>query len=387
TGALLNHRFLCHALNSPQLRRQADQVARGVAQKTVTLGSIRNFRIPLPPLPEQRRIVERIDILFAEIAEGEAALDDARQGLETFRRALLKAAVTGELTRNWRENNKPAETGHDLIARGLAAPEGKGGLGRRGKREATRQKLETSDLSDLPEGWVWARLGEMLSAGPTNGYSPKASRDGSGTLSLKLTATTAGHIDLSDRAVKTLSEHIELDSDLYLSSGDLLFQRGNTIEYVGISAIFEGPAKTFIYPDLMIRVRTSDAKLTEWVWRVANSPLGRRFMMDNATGTAGTMPKISGATIGSFPVPVPPPAEAIEILRRVSEALSALSDTTAMLEAEAADAARLRQSILKAAFEGKLTEQDPDDEPATALLAGIRTLNPSIARTRRQRQK
>ena len=63
-----------------------------------------------PPLPEQRRIVERIDEPFSEIAEGEAALGEARKGLDLFRRALLKAAVIGELTRDWRAVNKPAET-------------------------------------------------------------------------------------------------------------------------------------------------------------------------------------------------------------------------------------------------------------------------------------
>ena len=62
----------------------------------------------------------RIDELFAEIAEGEAALERARQGLDTWRRALLKAAVTGELTRDWREANRPTETGADLLARILA---------------------------------------------------------------------------------------------------------------------------------------------------------------------------------------------------------------------------------------------------------------------------
>jgi type I restriction enzyme S subunit len=92
-------------------------------------------------------------------------------------------------------------------------------------------------------------------------------------------------------------------------------------------------------------------------------------MMDMASGTAGTMPKISGEILRNFPVPIPPPAEAAEILRRVSDALSAAADTEAMLDAEAADAARVKQSILKAAFEGRLAPQDSADEPASALLA------------------
>jgi type I restriction enzyme S subunit len=73
--------------------------------------------VPLAPLAEQESIVARVDALFAHIAEGEAALAAARKGLDAFRRALLKAAVTGDLTRDWREANPVSETGHDLLAR------------------------------------------------------------------------------------------------------------------------------------------------------------------------------------------------------------------------------------------------------------------------------
>jgi type I restriction enzyme S subunit len=77
-------------------------------------------------------------------------------------------------------------------------------------------------------------------------------------------------------------------------------------------------------------------------------------------------------TVKSLTIPIPPPAEAAEILRRVADALAAVADTQALLDAEAADAARLRQSILKAAFAGRLSVQDPADEPAHAMLARLR---------------
>jgi type I restriction enzyme, S subunit len=80
---------------------------------------------------------------------------------------------------------------------------------------------------------------------------------------------------------------------------------------------------------------------------------------------------LSGESLKATPIPIPPLAEAVEILRRISDALSAAADTLALLDAEAADAARLKQSILKAAFEGRLVLQDPADEPASALLARI----------------
>lgn len=324
----------------------------------------------------------RVDALFAEVAEGEAALAAARKGLDTFRRALLKAAVSGELTKDWRPANPVTETGRDLLVR--IAKERVSSAVPNGRRRSANISLPDT-LPGLPEDWTWARLGDLTISGPTNGYSPKKSTDGSGTLALKLTATTKGQIDLNDRATKLLSETIPPGSDLFLKPGDLLFQRGNTPEYVGIAAIYEGPRDKYVYPDLMIRIRTTTSSMAEWIWRVANSPLGRKYMMDKASGTAGTMPKISGEILRNFPVPVPPSAEINEILRRVNDALSASADTLALLDAEAADAARLKQSILKAAFAGRLVPQDPADEPADALLARLketRSIGVSVKRGR-----
>ena len=339
---------------------------------------------PLAPPAEQRRIVARIDELFAEIAEGEAAWSEARKGPDIFRRALLKAAVTGELTKDWRAANPVSETGHDLLAR-IAKDRAKI-IATKGRRpRGNGSPFNATSLPELPEGWAWTTLDDLAVSGPTNGYSPKKSKDGSGTLALKLTATTKGQIDLSDRAVKFLSETISPGSDLFLKSGDLLFQRGNTVEYVGIAAVYEGPSDRYIYPDLMIRVRTPTSSITEWIWRVANSPFGRKYMMDKASGTAGTMPKISGEILRNFPIPVPPPAEAAEILRRISDALAACADMLTLLDAEAADAARLKQSILKAAFEGRLVPQDPGDEPASALLR--LAANPPVMRASRGRAR
>jgi type I restriction enzyme S subunit len=85
-------------------------------------------------------------------------------------------------------------------------------------------------------------------------------------------------------------------------------------------------------------------------------------------------------------IALPPPAEAAEILRRVSAALTAAADTQAMLDAEAADAARLKQSILKAAFEGRLSSREPADEPASALLARL-AASPAVTRAGRGRTR
>jgi type I restriction enzyme S subunit len=110
-------RYLFWFVNWQKFTSWAIPLQRGNSPPAVVDSDVKGLPFPLSPLPEQRRIVARIDELFAEIAEGEAALERARSGLDTWRRALLKAAVTGELTREWREANRLRETGGDLLNR------------------------------------------------------------------------------------------------------------------------------------------------------------------------------------------------------------------------------------------------------------------------------
>jgi hypothetical protein len=123
---------------------------------------LQTIPIPLAPLPEQRRIVARIEELFAEIAEGEAALERAREGLDIWRRALLKAAVTGELTRDWRDANRPTEIGADLLARIRAETAIPSTTSRTTRNSASPALHDTRSLPELPDGWAWACLGEII---------------------------------------------------------------------------------------------------------------------------------------------------------------------------------------------------------------------------------
>jgi type I restriction enzyme S subunit len=229
--------FLAHYLRSIQRQILHDCSKDGTTVQSIDAAPLEKVWVPIAPMLEQRRIVARIHELFAEIAEGEVALERARAPLSTWGRALLKAAVTGDLTRDWREANTPAGAGVDLLnCIGMKRKDGRFATGRR-RRESNIERFDTSAFPKLPSGWVWCRLEDIITQGPTNGYSPKASNDDTGSFSLKLTATTAGSIDLSERAVKRLTETIQLGSSLFLKPGDILFQRGNTIEYVGLAAV------------------------------------------------------------------------------------------------------------------------------------------------------
>ncbi|MFL9499573.1 restriction endonuclease subunit S [Rhodopseudomonas palustris] len=355
-------------------RGQMNKVIYGAGRPHLSFDQIESFDIPLPPLAEQRRIVARIDALFAEIAEGEAALAAARDGLDTFRRALLKAAVTGELTADWRAANQVSETGEGV----LASVAKRRSAEKAQKRQASASKPTTvSDLPTLPETWAWATVGD-LAVEMEYGTSEKCDFGFDGVPVLRMGNVNFGSLDY------TKLKYAPSDTRLpILQDGDLVFNRTNSAELVGKCAVYRSEVSPCSLASYLIRVRF-DGVPVDFVGAWINSPYGRAWITTNKSQQVGQA-NLSGGTLKKMPVPVPPPHEAAEILRRVSEALSASADTLSVLDAEATDAARLKQSILNAAFEGCLVPQDSTEEPAAALLERLATTAPAPARAKRGR--
>lgn len=336
------------------------------------------FVLPLAPLVEQRRIVARIDALFAEIEEGDQALRTARDGLEVLRRALLKAAVTGELTRDWRERNKLGETGQDLVDRIRAENANEATSTGRGPHVRHPEPDQALNLFELPGGWAWARLGELTSD-MEYGTSEKCAYEFDGLPVLRMGNIDFGRLDYEDLKFAPASSNVPI-----LKDGDVLFNRTNSAELVGKSAVFRGERNPCSFASYLIKIRF-DRVLPDLIVSWINSPFGRSWITMEKSQQVGQA-NLSGGKLKALPVPVPPTAEASVIVRRLSDARSAMSDTLALLDAEAADAARLRQSVLKAAFEGRLVPQDPADEPAAALLARLKSSSgPAPRRAGRRR--
>jgi type I restriction enzyme S subunit len=367
----VDQRYLWYWLVSRGFRGRAQRNMSGSAgQLRVPVDWLRDAEIPLAPIDEQRRIVARIDALFAEITEGEAALEETRKGLDTFRRTLLKAAVTGELTKDWRAKNPAIESGRDLLAR-IANGRSHREPTKKGSRRSTRtHTLDSTDLPSLPDGWTWATVDELKTGAQRNGISIKGSPQPPGVKALRLDALTDRGLDLNAARFIPLPE--QRVADYQVNPGDLLISRANgSADLVGRAVYACDISEPVVFPDTIIRYPIgSDQQLGRWLELTWNSPLGRSQIRRLAKTTAGIL-KISQEDISQVALPLPPAAETAEILRRVSEALAASTDTLAMLDAEATDAARLKQSVLKAAFEGRLVPQNPSDEPAAALLARI----------------
>ncbi|WP_256819597.1 restriction endonuclease subunit S [Pseudomonas putida] len=322
--------------------------------------------VPLPPLGEQRRIVEKIEALFAQLDQGETSLRDAQKLLERYSQSLLKAAVTGQLTSEWRaENTHRLGNSCELLQRILQARR-HSWHGR--SKYQDPDTLDITGLSGLPEGWVWVTVDQILRASLSNGRSVPDAQVGFPVL--RLTALKDGVIDISERKIGAWNA--ESAAPFLAQKGDVLVSRGNgSKQLVGRGGLVKVDPDPVAYPDTMIRIPILlDFVSPEWFLQLWNSPFMRGQIEKSAKTTAGIY-KINQADIRSFCLPLPPLIEQIEIVESINEAFDKIRTAKSWCVTELSRSAALRQSILKDAFSGKLVPQEPSDEPVAELLARI----------------
>ena len=339
----LDARYLFNWIKGPEVQSKIEEMCDGTTnQIELSRTAIAATAIPIAPREEQTRIANQLDTLLTRIQSCNDRFDAIPALLKRFRQAVLSAGTTGALTADWRE-------------------------------------------SDSTESWDTCTIGQVLNGKPRNGYSPQAVDYATPIRSLTLSATTTGKF--LARHSKFIDEAIPEDSYLWLEPGDILIQRANSLEHVGVSAIFDGDAKQFIYPDLMMRCRPNERIKSKYLFYTLSAESTRDYFRKNATGTAGNMPKINQQTVMSAPLLLPPMDEQAEIVHRV-EALLALADRIeARTTAARPQAQRLSSLVLSKAFRGELVQQDPQDEPASVLLQRIAATQPAKAKASRGRPR
>jgi type I restriction enzyme S subunit len=193
-------------------------------------------------------------------------------------------------------------------------------------------------------------LGEIISFGPSNGFSPKESKQGDGIKCLTLTATTSGIF--KEQYFKLVDEQIPLNSYLWLEAGDILIQRGNSIEYVGIAALYEGVSHEFIYPDLMIKIRLPNLIDTKFIHQVLISPPTRKYFSEKAFGAQKSMPKINQPVVLNTLIPLPPLPEQYRIVQKLNVLMQTCDALEASIQQSVSLNERLLQGVLREALRG-----------------------------------
>jgi type I restriction enzyme S subunit len=336
------HRYLLeHALDV----MQSDTHGSGMVH--ITRGRFDATPAPLPPLPEQERIVAAIEEAFSKLDAGEAGLRAVRQLLGRMRQAILAAAVAGDLL---------PQDSTDVPATKLLADLG----------------LETIESGPhaVPESWAWTRLGALLREPLRNGMSAPSADPSVGLPTFSITAVTTG--DFSATNIKYTSGDWARATDLWAEPGDVYVQRSNTPELVGTARLYRGEPKAAIFPDLLIRVRPVEQVRPAWLEMVMSAQWCRSLLRRQAKGLAGSMPKISQPVLAALPIPLPPEPEQDRIIGEVDRQMSVVEACERAVEAGLTRSAALRRSVLKSAFEGRLVAQDSTDEPASVLLDRIR---------------
>jgi type I restriction enzyme S subunit len=358
------------------------RAGKGVGIHHLSADRFTSLAIPLAPLNEQRRIVEKIDELLSDLDAGVAALQRIKANLKRYRASVLKAAVEGRLTEQWRAKHSKTEPTTKLLERILAE--------RRKKWEedqlakfATAEKEppknwqkkyvepaapDTSKLHELPKGWCWATV-EQVTQFAKYGSSAKTSIDGAGVPVLRMGNIQDGSLDLTD--LKYLPQDHDEFPDLLLREGDLLFNRTNSAELVGKSAIYHGNPSPCSYASYLIALRAVCGCTPELLCYYLNSWCGRAWIASVVCQQVGQA-NVNGTKLQALVFPLPPEPEQTQIIAEVERCFSNVAVAQAQVDANLKRAARLRQCILKQAFDGRLVPQDPTDEPADKLLERIR---------------
>ena len=335
----------------------------------------------LAPLNEQRRIVAKIDELFSDLDAGVVALERAKANLKRYRAAVLKAAVEGKLTETWRAEHPNAESASKLLERILierrkrweADQLAKFATAKKEPPKNWQEKYvepsppETADLPDLPKGWSWATV-EQIAECVRYGSSAKTNDDPSGIPVVRMGNIVDGALDWTE--LKYLPKNHDEFPDLFLRAGDLLFNRTNSAELVGKSAIYDGQHDPSSYASYLISVRTIAGCESSFLCSYINSAHGRRWVKSVVSQQVGQA-NVNGTKLQALAFPLPPAEEQRQIQDEVAEALSQIDAALVETEHGLRRANRLRQSILKQAFEGKLVPQDPKDESENTLLERI----------------
>jgi type I restriction enzyme, S subunit len=388
--------FVAGCLNSGPGRRWIKAVVnQTVGQANVNGTKLGLFRLPLAPSPEQSRICDALDELLSDLDAAAAGLARARAKLKHYKIAVLKAAVGGTLTAQWRDKHPAPESAKALLTRILVERRSrweKNQLSRfkkAGKEPPKDWKTkykdpkppDTADLPRLPAEWCWVRLEQVLyeiEAGKSFKCIPRRADPGEWGI-VKVSAMTWGEFDETEN--KTVPPGHTIDQHFEIKPGDILLSRANTVELVGAPVLVQQCRPRLLLSDKSMRLLYTESVNKAWLITVLRSPLVRKQLSQKATGTKDGMRNVSQETVLDVRIPLAPTAEQDALVEATDDQLSVIDHLEADLEARLKSAQSLRHSILHHAFTGKLVPQDPKDEPASELLKRI-----AAAREQRARQ-
>lgn len=370
----VGHKWLMYWVNSPTFRNTIASLESGTTRRRISRGNLATITFPVPPPEQQKRIVAKIEELFSHIDAGIAALNKTKKLLKQYRQSVLKAAVTGELTKQWREENKDKlEPANQLLERILKERDKEyarkvavwetvlaewKASGEQGKKPSKPQKyksLENSftDLVELPRGWCWTKLGNLavdIFDGPFGSNLKSSDYVDDGVRVIRL--ENIGSLEFKDnKRTYVTEEKYQLLKKHTVSSGDIIFS----------SFVADG-TRVVVLPDNVTKaINKADCFCVRAFGASINETYLANFLSTNSTYKrlknqvhGATRPRINTSQLKELEVPVCPAEEQLEIVRLTKEKFESIERLEHDIDLQLIKANKNKQSILASAFSGEL---------------------------------
>lgn len=363
-------------MNSKFFNQELYKNAKGTAQLGIYLNKLKDLKIAIPPLEEQKRIVEKLDSLFEKIQKIKEIIEEVKEKTTSRREAILSKAFSGELTEKWRGENH-TENARELLVKindekiRVWEDECKKAEDE-GRKKPAKPKLKTIDEMlvgaeeepyKLPNNWVWTRLGDIVDVkgGKRIPKGEEFSKEKTKNIYLRVTDFKNRGIDfenlkfISDEIAEKINNYRISSKDIYLSIAGTIGKVGIIPQKIDNSFLTENACK-------LTNINNIDQK---FLLNLLESSLIKKEIKSSITSSG--QPKLAIFRIENFPILLPPLEEQKEIVRvldkifeeenRISELIS-LENKIEILE----------KTILDRAFRGELGTGNNDDEPAIELL-------------------
>jgi type I restriction enzyme, S subunit len=371
----------------------------GHLDKSTAIPSLRRndynaITVPVAPLREQARIVSEIEKQFTRLDTAVVALKRVRANLKRYRAAVLKAAVEGRLVPTEaelaRREGRSYEPASELLKRILAERRARWEAdqiakfrtsGKLPKDDKWKQKSEepeepdTASLPNLPDGWAWTTTGQVGAVQLGRQRSPKHHSGPYMRPYLRVANVFEDRIDTSDVLSMNFTP---TEFETYkLGYGDILLNEGQSLELVGRAAMYRDEVAGACFQNTLIRFRPYSGLGSKYSLVVFLAYLHNKRFQKAARWTVN-IAHLGADRLSRIEFPLPPELEQSRIVTEVERRLSFIEELQMQVETNLNRSERLRQAILKHAFEGKLVPQDPSDEPASVLLERIRAEREAI---------
>ena len=367
----LEPRFLNAYFSSPAMQSRIWADNYGVTRQALTKQQILDFEIPLAPLPEQKRIADKLDATLARVDVCRERLARVAPILKRFRQSVLAAAVSGRLTADWRAQ----QAGGDNIPLTKESPAHPAVI-----EPASGHQAQTRSPDAMQ--WQSCKISEAGRVQLGRQRSPKFHSGKNMRPYLRVQNVFEDRLDLSDIMEMDFPGE---DYDRYrLHVGDILLNEGQSPQFLGRPAMYKGEPPDCCFTNTLIRFQAYPHVKPEFALLVFRHQMHSGRYIEEGTITTN-IAHLGAGRFSNVEFPLPPIAEQHEIVRRV-ESLFAFADRLeARLAAAQTATEQLTPALLAKAFRGELVPQDPADEPASELLQRLAASRTSAAKPKRPR--